>query len=196
MTRYGVELDTRPGFGLARSLSGLLLHASPPWVTAPCLGLPASRSPRTRQEVLADALQVAQFLAVPSECSADSTAIASHTLASVHLRLALQQTILHPTNHLDVHQRVQYLLSTVFEEVLTLEQTGGQSFVETLFAEALNDLAALWDVTRCSFECVCRVCGTLHWPLDGFHGILAYIMYCSPSLSFSVVKAVAFSSLP
>ncbi|VDK20851.1 unnamed protein product [Taenia asiatica] len=149
---YGVELDTRPGFGLVHSLSGLLLHASPPWLTVPSLSLPPSRSPRTRKEVLADALQVAQLLAVPSTYSADSTATASHVLAVIHLRLALQQTILYPTNHLDVHQRVHYLLSIVFEEVLALEQTSGQSFVETLFAEALNDLAALWDVTHRSFE--------------------------------------------
>ncbi|EUB59861.1 hypothetical protein EGR_05337 [Echinococcus granulosus] len=152
--RYGVELDMRPGFGLARSLFGLLLHASPPWMPAPCSSLPVSRSPRTRQEVLADALQVARLLAAPSEYSTDSTITASHTLALIHLRLALHQTLLRPTDHLhDVHQRVHYLLSIVFEEVLTLGRTGGQSFVETLFTEVLHDLAALWDVTRCSFEC-------------------------------------------
>ncbi|CDI98665.1 kinetochore associated protein 1 [Echinococcus multilocularis] len=154
LLRYGVELDMRPGFGLARSLFGLLLHASPPWMPAPCSSLPASRSPCTRQEVLADALQVARLLAAPSEYSADSTITASHTLALIHLRLALHQTLLCPTDHLhDVHQRVHYLLFIVFEEVLTLGRTGGQSFVETLFTEILHDLAALWDVTRCSFEC-------------------------------------------
>ncbi|VDM18824.1 unnamed protein product [Hydatigera taeniaeformis] len=153
LSSYGVELDTRPGFGLARSLSGLLLHASPAWVTIPSLGLSLSRSLRTRQEVLAAALQVAQLLAMPSQCSPDPPVTASHALAVVHLRLALHQTILCPIDHLDVHQRVHYLLSTVFEEVLALEQAGGQSFVESLFAEALNDLVALWDVTRCGSEC-------------------------------------------
>ncbi|KAL5108770.1 hypothetical protein TcWFU_003767 [Taenia crassiceps] len=153
LSMYGVELDTSPGFGLTRTLSGLLLHASPPWVTVPRLSLSASCSLRTRKEVLEDALQVAQLLALPSEYSVDSTVAASHALAIVHLRVALQQTIFYPTKRLDVHQRVHYLLSTVFEEVLALEKMGGQSFVETLFAEAFNELVALWDVTRYSFEC-------------------------------------------
>ena len=167
-----MKLDKRPGVGLVRSLSGLLSHAPPPWLSAPCSALPVSCSRPTRQAVLADALEVSRLLSEHSLVD-----ITVHSIAWVHFRLALHQVLYSTsTNHpIDIHQRIEYLFNTVLTEVLAMEQSAGQDFVEMLFTEALYELVGLWGLIRCGPESVCKNCLYISKPRFTFKAEIAII---------------------
>uniref|UniRef100_A0A5K3F2G7 Fanconi anemia group I protein n=1 Tax=Mesocestoides corti TaxID=53468 RepID=A0A5K3F2G7_MESCO len=144
LSEYEIDFDDRHPSGLTRTLSALLLHAPPPWLKAPQLAS-SFHSCRSRQEVHADALRVARLL---------SPASATYTFAVAHLQLAIGQA-LHVSGACPVNnrERVDYVVLTVFKELLSLEMAGCQNFVEKLFATALRDLASSWATNCCGTEC-------------------------------------------